>query len=207
VDSLDDLPDLELVRQIAGRRGDALAAVFRRHQAAVFRFCRLMVGSREAAEDLTQEVFIALGRAAERYDGARGSLQTYLFGIARNMIWQRYRRNRLRLEVSLDKVDEDSSALASFTDPADEMSRAQMLRRLRVAILQLPVHYREALVLCELNGLSYEEAAIVAGCPIGTIRSRLSRARSMLIKRCKRELNATGTPAGYPAGLRLAKNG
>ena len=57
--------------------------------------------------------------------------------------------------------------------------------QLRLAILRLPVHYREVVVLCELNGLSYEDAANIAGCPIGTIRSRLSRAREMLIARCK----------------------
>jgi DNA-directed RNA polymerase specialized sigma24 family protein len=65
------------------------------------------------------------------------------------------------------------------------MTQAQMTRHLRLAILRLPVHYREAVVLCELNGLSYEEAAAVIGCPIGTVRSRLSRARRMLIERCR----------------------
>ena len=99
---------------------------------------------------------------------------------------QHYKRSRSRVEVNIDAVGNAAdAALATDVDPAESISRTQMTRQLRLAILRLPVHYREVVVLCELNGLSYEEAAIVAGCPVGTIRSRLSRARQMLIERCR----------------------
>jgi len=163
---------------------EAFADLFRRHQATVFRFSRQMLGSREAAEDVTQDVFIALARSVRRFDPAMGSLTTYLYGIARNLILQRHKRSRWLL-VNIESLDIDASALATTCDPAEALTREQMQRHLRLAILRLPVHYREVVVLCELNGLSYEDAASIAGCPIGTIRSRLSRARAMLITRCR----------------------
>jgi RNA polymerase sigma-70 factor (ECF subfamily) len=207
VTSTDNLSDFELVRQLAHGDRDALAIVFRRHQAMVFRFSKQMLGTREAAEDLTQEVFIELARGASRYDESRGALGTYLYGIARNLILQRYKRRRLQSEISIDSLAEDSAPLTTSSDPLDKLMRAQLLRRLRTAILQLPIHYREVIVLCELNGLSYEDAALVANCPVGTIRSRLSRARALLISRCKKSMTSDETPEAYPTGLRLAKHG
>ena len=181
--------DSELVGRMANGDRDAFAALFRRHQATVYRFSRQMLGSREAAEDITQDVFIALGKTVQRFDPAMGSLTTYLYGIARNLILQRHKRRRWRL-VEIESLDNDIDRLATTFDPTDELTKEQMLRQLRAAILGLPVHYREVVVMCELNGLSYEEAARVAGCPIGTIRSRLSRAREMLIARCRALLNS-----------------
>jgi len=180
--------DSELVGRMAAGDAEAFATLFRRHQATVYRFSRQMLGSREAAEDVTQDVFIALARSVRRFDPAMGALTTYLYGIARNLILQRHKRSRWQ-HVGIDVLDADARAVAITVDPTDTVMRSQMQQRLRAAILRLPVHYREVIVLCELNGLSYEEAAKIAGCPIGTIRSRLSRAREMLVKRC-RVLNA-----------------
>ena len=178
--------DPELLERIAAGDRDALAIVFRRHQGTVFRFSRQMLGSTEAAEDVTQDVFVALTRTAGRFNPAVASLSTYLYGIARNLVLQRYKKSRARVEVNLDAIaGEQEAAFATSSDPADAISRAQATRQLRQAILRLPVHYREVVVLCELNGLSYEDAAAVAGCPVGTVRSRLSRARQMLIARCR----------------------
>jgi RNA polymerase sigma-70 factor (ECF subfamily) len=181
-----DPTDAELLGRMASGDRDALALVFRRHHSTVFRFSRQMLGSTEAAEDVTQDVFVALTKSAGRFDPGVASLSTYLYGIARHLVLQRYRKSRGRLEVSIDAgVAEDAAAFATSSDPVDGISRAQETHQLRRAILALPVHYREVVVLCELNGLSYEEAASVAGCPVGTIRSRLNRARRMLIEKCK----------------------
>jgi RNA polymerase sigma-70 factor (ECF subfamily) len=176
--------DSELVGRMATGDREAFAALFRRHQATVYRFSRQMLGSREAAEDITQDVFIALGRTVQRFDPAMGSLTTYLYGIARNLILQRHRRSRLR-QVDIESLDNDIDCLATTVDPTEALAREKMLRQLRAAILGLPIHYREVVVLCELNGSSYEEAARIVGCPVGTIRSRLSRGREMLIARCR----------------------
>jgi len=178
--------DPELLERMASGDRDALAVIFRRHQGTVYRFSRQMLGSKEAAEDVTQDVFVALTRNAGRFNPSVASLSTYLYGIARNLVLQRYKRSRSLNEVNIDALGaENDAALAIAADPADEISRAQITRQLRLAILRLPLHYREVVVLCELNGLSYEEAAAVAGCPVGTVRSRLSRARQMLIDRCR----------------------
>ena len=180
---------------------EAFAVLFRRHQATVYRFSCQMLGSKEAAEDVTQDVFIALSRNARHFDPAVGSLTTYLYGVARNLILQRHKRRRTHPEVAIESINlEDPAAFAVDGDPTDELLRRQMEGRLRLAILRLPVHYREAIVLCELNGLSYEEAACVAGCPVGTIRSRLSRARKILIERCRAGLLQTeSASAATPA--------
>lgn len=178
--------DEELLARIAAGDGEALAIVFRRHQGTVYRFSRQMLGSREAAEDVTQDVFVALAKSPGRFNPATSSLSTYLYGIARNLVRQRYKKSRTRIEVNIDDIAGAlEAAFATSDDPTEAMSRAQATRQLRHAILRLPLHYREVIVLCELNGLSYEQTAAVAGCPIGTVRSRLSRARQMLIDRCK----------------------
>ena len=181
-----ELTDPELLDRMAGGDREALAIIFRRHHATVYRFSRQMLGSIEAAEDVTQDVFVALTKAAGRFDPAVASLSTYLYGIARNLVLQRYKRSRARIEVNIDAIaGQDEAPFAISSDPAEAIARAQASRGLRQAILRLPVHYREVVVLCELNGLSYEDAAAIIRCPVGTVRSRLSRARQMLIERCK----------------------
>jgi len=181
-----ELTDPELLDRMAGGDREALAIIFRRHHATVYRFCRQMLGSIEAAEDVTQDVFVALTKAAGRFDPAVASLSTYLYGIARHLVLQRYKRSRTRVEVNIDAIaGRDEAPFAISRDPAEAIARAQASRGLRQAILRLPVHYREVVVLCELNGLSYDDAAAIIRCPVGTVRSRLSRARQMLIERCK----------------------
>jgi RNA polymerase sigma-70 factor (ECF subfamily) len=183
--------DPELLNRMASGDREALAIVFRRHHGTVYRFSRQMLGSNEAAEDVTQDVFVALTKTAGRFNPTVASLSTYLYGIARNLVLQRYKRSRARVEVNIDAIAiENEAAFATSSDPAETLTRDRATRQLRHAILRLPVHYREVVVLCELNGLSYEEAAAIAGCPIGTVRSRLSRARQMLIERCKPLLGA-----------------
>jgi RNA polymerase sigma-70 factor (ECF subfamily) len=202
-----ELTDPELLDRMAGGDREALAIIFRRHHATVFRFSRQMLGSIEAAEDVTQDVFVALTKAAGRFDPAVASLSTYLYGIARHLVLQRYKRSRARIEVNIDAIaGQDEAPFAISSDPAETIARAQASRELRQAILRLPVHYREVLVLCELNGLSYEDAAAIVRCPVGTVRSRLSRARQMLIERCRTLLDLKSTDKAEGSRLRLPEN-
>lgn len=198
--------DAELLARIATGDREALAIVFRRHHATVYRFSRQMLGSIEVAEDVTQDVFVALTKSAGRFDPSVASLSTYLYGVARNLVLQRYKRSRARFEVNIDTVTgEDEACLAVSSDPAESIARAHATHQLRLAILRLPVHYREIVVLCELNGLSYEDAAAIVGCPMGTVRSRLSRARQMLIERCRTLLGVKGTDKSEVTGQRATK--
>ena len=127
---------------------------------------------------------MAFARGAARYVPAQATLSTYLYGIARNLVRQHDKRRRARHEVDLDAL-EPRDACVTGPDPVDQMAREQRLAALRQAILRLPQHYREVIVLCELHALSYEETAVIIGCPVGTVRSRLSRARRVLSERCR----------------------
>jgi RNA polymerase sigma factor (sigma-70 family) len=164
------------------RRGeeDAFALVYRRHQASVYRFARAMTGSASTAEDVVQDVFVALMRDLDRFEIGRASLRSYLFGIARNVA--RYRARSLRRFLSLD-VAEDWVAT---DDPVGDLSADEELRHLRRCLGALPTPYREVIVLCHLHELDYSEAASILAVPIGTVRSRLHRGRQMLLDRFRR---------------------
>jgi RNA polymerase sigma-70 factor (ECF subfamily) len=164
-------------RAIAGER-DAFAAIYQRYHVAIYRFARAMTGSTTLAEDVTQETFVELIRTVARYDAERGPLRTYVYAIARNV--SRYRLRRERRFVELDPaVHEPRTSL----DPAHPIIQSQTVARVRRFIRALPSRYREVLVLCDLQGLSYEEAAAVIRAPVGTVRSRLHRARQQLAER------------------------
>jgi len=178
--------DADLVERMATGNREAFASLFQRYHGLVYRFSVQMSGSRDLAEDVTQEVFIALAENRARYRPERGSLKAYLYGIARHLVAQREKRSWSRREVQLDTLHaDDAHVVATSFDPIGDLSRAQAMLALRHAILRLPRHYREVIVLCELNGLSYDEAAQALGCRVGTIRSRLNRARTLLIERCR----------------------
>lgn len=167
------LSDTGLLRLSANGDEAAFTALYRRHQSAVFRFALHMSGQKEVAEEITQEVFLSLIRHPRRYRSGRGPLEAFLIGIARNQL-RRHWRNQSRLE-------EVAAMQASpVYDPSGDSSKASELRRLQAAILTLPPRYRELIVLCDLEEREYAEAARLLGCPIGTVRSRLQRARTIL---------------------------
>jgi RNA polymerase sigma-70 factor (ECF subfamily) len=175
-----DLDDADLIELAAHGDREAFAALFRRHHRLVHRFARQMSGCAATADDVTQDVFVAVMRNLSRFDPAMGSFTTYLYGIARRTVRRRmFWRAR---QVQLDEVSVDPAA-APEGDPVAVLARERALGSLRRAIVSLPVHYREALVLCDLDGLSYAAAAAVIGCRIGTVRSRLSRARTLLARK------------------------
>jgi RNA polymerase sigma-70 factor (ECF subfamily) len=184
--------DSDLMRRTAAGDRDAFAALYRRHQALVFRFARLMIGSAEAAEDVVQEVFLGLMRGASRYDPARSTLTTYLYGAARHQVRRRLLRDRLF--VSIDDTAHDLCSGNPGGTAADDLSRQRDLRDLRRAILSLPPRYREIVVLCNLQDVSYADAAQAIGCAVGTVRSRLHRARQLLTQKMQRA-RACATPA------------
>ncbi len=167
--------DDDLVRRAAAGERDAFGAIYERYRIIVYRFARLMTDSSAAADDVTQEVFVTLMRALPQYDSHRADLATYLYGIARNVT-----RNRLRRERRFTSLTTVANAPSSAADPCAAASHSQQLTRLRHGIRRLPSRYREALILCDVHGLSYGEAAAVLDVPIGTVRSRLNRARARI---------------------------
>lgn len=175
--------DAELLRLMLAGEEDAFVTLYRRRQGPVYRFALQMSGSEAVAEDVTQEVFIVLMRDGRNFDPARGSVAAYLYGIARNHVLRVFDRERSFVPIGDDGEDSEARVherLIAHDDPLDDLTRGEMIGRLRQAVLALPSHYREVVVLCELHEMSYAEAAGVLDCAVGTVRSRLHRARSML---------------------------
>jgi RNA polymerase sigma-70 factor (ECF subfamily) len=199
---LEPTGDDVLLARIAAGAGDALAALFRRRQADVYRFALHMSGAAAVAEDVTQDVFLIVMRDAGRYEPGRSTVAAWLCGIARNCVRQRLERDGRweSLDGASAGVDVQAAARA---DPLGELTRSERVAMLRRAVLALPGRYREVVVLCDLEELSYAEAASALGCAIGTVRSRLHRARAMLAARMAalddaQARAAERSPAGEP---------
>jgi RNA polymerase sigma-70 factor (ECF subfamily) len=191
---MNEVDDADLLKR--ARRGDedAFSQLFGRHQSAIYRYAVHMCGP-EAGDDIVQETFLAVLRQRGRTDGPRASVLGYLFGIARHLALQRLGSN---YESALaDTGHEDVSQVASDALTAlEDLSRAETIASVRAAVQALPPVYREVVVLCELQDMDYAAAAGVLQCPIGTIRSRLSRARTLLVTK----LGALQSAAGLRRG-------
>jgi RNA polymerase sigma-70 factor, ECF subfamily len=174
------ITDSELVRTMVGGDKEAFAELYRRRQRDVYRFALHMTGVPDVAEDVTQEVFMVLMRKGNEYDELKGSVDAFLLGVARNYVFRRLRQERCFVSI------EDAANNAAANDEAgasETLTRTEAILAMHKAVLNLPEHYREAVVLCDLQELTYSEAAAVLGCAIGTVRSRLHRARTLLIEK------------------------
>ena len=179
--------DVELLRLMLAGDGGAFEQLYQRWQSPLYRFALRMSGSEAIAEDVTQEVFLTLMRDGRQYSG-RGSFAAYIFTIARHGAWRRLQRERwfVRLEIE-EGVESDagltSDRLIAQADPLADLTRDEIVEAVRRAVIALPAHYREVVLLCYLHELSYAEAAEVIGCELGTVRSRLHRARALLAEK------------------------
>ena len=178
--------DSELLRSMMAGDEEALALLYRRRQGSVYRFALQMSGSTSIAEDVTQEVFLFLMREGHVFDPARGTLSAFLLGVARNHVLRRMRVDQVLTPIGDDGEEEANLAVVE-TDlcPLEGLARAETVELVRRAVLSLPAKYREVVVLCELQDLSYEEAAEILGCALGTVRSRLHRARALLLAKLR----------------------
>jgi len=192
--------DAELLSLALGGDADAFGALYDRWSGVVYRFAWRLSGEQSLAEDVTHDLFMTLMRDGRQYEG-RGKFSSYLISMTRRLVLHRLKRDR-RFRP-LDPEDEDFEQLPvdPTADPLQDLSRAEATARVRQAILALPLHYREVVLLCYLHELSYAEAAEVIGCAIGTVCSRLSRARQLLAKRLR---PADGSPPSLGEEYRLA---
>ena len=172
-----------LLRRAAKGDEEAFTLIYRRHQAPLYRFALRMTGSTWGAEEIVQDIFMTLLREPKKYDVERGTLGGYLYGIGRNRVMKYL--ERLPREISLEEKSEDGTGpgivLEDKFTPAMWAEKRQRMEQVRAAVLELPAEFRETVVLCELEELSYDEAAQMIGCPVGTIRSRLHRGRALLL--------------------------
>lgn len=182
--------DESLLGQIIAGDERAFVQLYRRKQGPIYRFALHMSGNAAVAEDVTQEVFMAVVRNPGRFDPTRGSLGGFLFGIARNHLRKRWEQEQrfAALEGDADEIAQAVSLNGNGTERhAENHYDDEAMKRLQRAIGTLPGNYREALVLCDLQEMSYEEAAAALGCPVGTVRSRLHRARALLTDKLRDE--------------------
>ena len=180
--------DAELLRLMLAEEEKAFTELYRRHKGFVYRFALLMSGQASVAEEVTQEVFLALLRNGHRYDPERGSLKAYLCGAARNQVLLLMEKERPYVQL-VEESDEGESVpiaqLISGDDPLSDCARKEANRLVRQAVLALPARYREVIVLCDFQEMSYAEAALALDCPIGTVNSRLHRGHALLLKKLR----------------------
>jgi RNA polymerase sigma-70 factor (ECF subfamily) len=174
------IPDSELLKRFRAGDRDAFTLLYRTHQTGVFRFAMLMTGDRALAAEVTQDVFVWLIHHAGSFDPTRGELGSFLAGVTRKFLLRR-RSEALRWAP----LDENFAATECAGETEDGKPSAEALRR---AVLALPAKYREVVVRCDLEEKSYEEAAGLIGCALGTVRSRLHRARGLLARKLEKQM-------------------
>jgi RNA polymerase sigma-70 factor (ECF subfamily) len=202
-----ELTDAGLLRRVMAGDEDAFSLLYKRRHPSIYRFALYMSGNAAVAEDVTQEVFMTLIRDPKRFDATRGTLPGFLLGIARNHLRKRWEQDRrlVALVVDADELgpggwgngawgngvsahgSRNGNSIGHYAQPTgrDEFATIENVSRVRQAIKTLPENYREVVVLCELEEMSYEEAAAALGCPVGTVRSRLHRARAILLEKLR----------------------
>jgi RNA polymerase sigma-70 factor (ECF subfamily) len=176
----DLLPDDRLLKRIAAGDAEAFAVLFRRRQGDVYRFALHMTAQPAVADDVTQDTFLAVMHDAARYDPSRATAVAWLCGIARHHVLRRFERDRPMQPLEIDDDAPVSSMLTTTESVLGDLTRAEAVDAVRIAVLTLPIRYREAVVLCDLQELSYADAAAALGCAVGTVRSRLHRGRALL---------------------------
>jgi len=180
------LTDDDLLRQMLDGDEESFAALYRRRQGGIYRFALQMTGNSGTAEEITQEVFMTLIREARHFDPVRGSLKAFLYGIGRNYALRCLERERPYVPLGDLVPGEDGFGGAGWEPGAPQdlladLTHSEAIDRVRQAVLALPANYREVVVLCDLHEMGYSEAAAVLGCAVGTVRSRLHRARALLL--------------------------
>jgi RNA polymerase sigma-70 factor (ECF subfamily) len=191
--------DHQLFERLRTGQEQAFLTLYQKRQPALYRFALQMSGSASVAEDITQDAFMALIRDECGYDPSRGSLAAYLFGIARKLLLRQYERRRSDVPVGTGGGEAGFAELVDDSDPLAELAAGERVEALRRAVASLPRRYREVVVLCDLEEVDYAEAAVALGCPIGTVRSRLHRARSMLAVKLREERHGGASVPAWKA--------
>ena len=182
---LEDLDDAALVRQYLAGTERAFAVLVVRYQSRLLNFVARTIGDRDRAEDLVQEAFIRVARHLHRFDDTK-KFSTWIYTIASNLAKNEL-RNRARSPLVLFQAltghrDEDEDRPLEFEDKSDtpdaELDKREMRAVIDAAVARLPKHHREVFVLRELEGRPYEEIAEITRTNLGTVKSRLNRART-----------------------------
>lgn len=170
------MDDEFLVRQILGGNREAFRLLVLRHQRALFRFLGLLGFTHDAAEDVAQQTFLRAYRALASFDPQQARFGTWLFTIAKRLAANERQRAHHRREQAVDELPH-TEAESPAVDPA---VAAERTRRLAAAIAALPEALRSTFFLSQIKELTLDEVAAVEGCALGTVKSRIHRAREQL---------------------------
>ncbi len=195
---LTDQTDEQLLVQALTGNEDAFTALYRRRQGPIYRFALHMSGSAQIAEEVTQDVFLFLLQRGRDFDPTRGAVGAYLFGVARNYV-RRAVEKSISEAMTTSPAEEDDPVLVTDFDPVRDIARSQTSKAVWKAVLSLPEHYREVVVLCDLQELTYADTAQALGCALGTVRSRLHRAHEMLMRKLQHSAPARAGFSGDAA--------
>lgn len=154
-----------------------------RHTRRVFSLAYRFTGRVDEAEDLTQEVFVKVYESLDQYRESDGAFGAWLGVVARHQAIDHYRRKRQERLRRVEEPETVERAAADDEGPLAELERDERVRLVHRAVRALPSDLREPLVLCDLQGLPYDEIAATLTLPLGTVKSRINRARLELAKR------------------------
>lgn len=189
--SSDDTPDTDLLRQMRAGAADAFQALYRRHQGALYRFALLRCGAGETAADAVQDAYMGLLDGRYRFDPLKGSLRNFLFGVVCKLMLKH--DHAQRRTSALPEADDDDDAW-EVPDPGAlpeaRLLQQELAEQVRLALAELAPHYRDVVILYEIQELSYLEIAAICQIDLGTVRSRLARGRAALAKRLARRGHA-----------------
>lgn len=187
---LAELSDEDVMERCAMGSEAAFRALVSRYRVRIMNLVCRFINDRDRAEEISQEVFLRVFRNRERYRKS-GKFSTWIFTIAVNLTKNEIRsRVRHRGTFSLDAMEEESGGQGvSFPDskplPDEDLNSHEIGQKVAEALTKIPARYREAVVLRDVEGLSYEEVGQILRIPGGTVRSRINRARLMLKERLK----------------------
>jgi RNA polymerase sigma-70 factor (ECF subfamily) len=189
---LDNEAEADLLQRASHGDEGAFLRIYERHRTPIFRFAARLLGSTTLAEDVTQECFLSAIRKPGMYQPERASLRTYLCAAARHLAFRQLRRQGV--EVTADAIPDDPTRPSGAAEPLQRLIDEEAQDAVRRAVETLPPLQREALVLFEYEEMSLADIASVAGCDVGTVKSRLHRARESLRRALRPWLQAASAP-------------
>lgn len=172
----DQVDDGTLLERARMGDAEAFSALFARHQRPLYRYAVHMCGG-AAGDDIVQDTFLAVLKQGGMYQPSLGTVRSYLFGIARHIVFKRIARTPASEPLEDETIERQPSGEPSALD---HLTHQELIEAVRTAVQELPPLYREVVVLCEFEEIDYADAATAIGCPVGTVRSRLHRAKAML---------------------------
>ncbi len=176
-----DLSDEAVMLRVKDDDHQAFAELMKRYERQLLAFIYRQLGDHETSKDLLMDTFLRIYKAAPRYE-PRAKFSTYIYQIARNLCINEYRKREIRKTESLDQMEAGSGIEVAGTDlnPAEHLERQERRNLVQKALNSLPEDQRTILILAEYQGIRYEKIAEIMGCSVGTVKSRMFRARQKI---------------------------